>query len=272
MIEFYIISDCPAKGLYRNSKKAKREYQRYPEAKLMKFCSPGGIPAAKEYCAANGINVKKEEWEDLLTAGRMSRFAEKGTIDTPFYVPNKQEERERLNPEKSPGLPPDAEAVIYTDGSYIEAEMQNGKTIKSGGYAAIIIMRKINEAEIVISGYTKKAADSCYTELLAISKALSRLQRYRINGKVVLFSDAQSVVLDYNKKLAGWQDCGWKKADGNHIKHWRLWRKIWKKSQGFSLQVRWIKGHENKYNKRCDLTAYAEALLQMEKQEAETTV
>jgi ribonuclease HI len=272
MLEFYIISDCPAKGLYRNYKKAKRQYQRYPEAKLQKFCSPGGILTAKAYCADNNINVKKEEWEDLLTAGRLSQFALERTPDCPFLIPGRQEEGKRSNPAKSPGLPPDAEVVVYTDGSYIETEVQEGKTIKSGGYAALIIMRKVNEAEIAISGCTKKAADSCYMELLAISKALSRLKRYKINGKVALFSDAQSVVLDYNKKLAGWQECGWKTANGNYIKHWKLWRKIWKKSQGLTLQVHWIKGHANKYNKRCDSTAYAEALLQAREQETETAV
>ncbi len=272
MLEFYIISNCPAKGLYRNSKKAKREYQKYPEAKLQKFCAPADITAAKAYCADNDIGVKKEDWEELLTAGRMSLLAQKGSLDAPQPAQNKQEEKERNNQAKSPGLPPDAEVVIYTDGSYIEAEVQKGKTIKSGGYAAIIIMRRLNDSEIVISGATKKAADSCYMELLAIAKALSRLKKYKIGGKVALFSDAQTVVLDYNKKLAGWQECGWKKANGNYIKHWRLWRKIWKKSLGIALQVHWIKGHANKYNNRCDSTAYAEALLQIEKQEAGTAI
>lgn len=264
MLEFYIISNCPSKGLYRNSKKAKREFQKYPEAKMQKFFSPTDIPKAMNFCNTNDINVKKEEWEDLLTAGRMSQFAQKGTIELPQPIREKLKEETQNNPSKPPAFPQDAEVVIYTDGSYIENQMENGKILKAGGYAAIMVMRKVYDAEIAISGHSKKATDSYYMEMVAITKALSKLKKYNITGKVHLFSDLQSLVTDYNRKLAGWQECGWKKANGKHIKNWKLWRKIWKKTRGITLQVHWIKGHsKNKYNNRCDLTAYAEARLQM---------
>ena len=259
MLDFYIVTNCPGKGLYRNSKRAKREYQKDPEANIKKFQSPADIDAAQAYCAENDITVKKEEWEDLLTAGRMSEFAKHGRLDTPPAKTAKKADATGRSTE----LPLDADVVIFSDGSYMEYEIQVDKKVISGGYAAILILRNVCDAEIPISGHLSNAPDSGYMEMMAINKALKHLLKYNVTGKVILYTDAQSVATDFNQKAAGWADCGWVKPDGTHIKHWKLWRKIWKKSRLFpAFQMHWIKGHsKNKYNNRCHLTAYAEALL-----------
>jgi len=162
----------------------------------------------------------------------------------------------------NPLIPQNAVAVIYTDGSMIHTQRYSSERIDYGGYAAVLIIRAVGYAEIMISGRKRRPSSSEYMELLAIYKALKRLKKYRIKGKVVLYCDSSNIVDHYNNKLAGWQECGWKANDGKYIRNWRLWKKIWKKSKKLDLRVCWVKGHaESKYNKRCDFVALAEATL-----------
>ena len=162
----------------------------------------------------------------------------------------------------NPLVPENAEVVIYTDGSLISTNINTEEKIESGGYAAILIFRKMGDAEIMISGHKARPSNAEYMELLAISKALKRLKKYNIKGKVVLYCDALGVVNKYNTHLAGWQDCGWKRADGKYIRYWKLWKKIRKNSKKIDLRVCWVKGHaESELNQRCDEIARAEAKL-----------
>ena len=70
------------------------------------------------------------------------------------------------------------------------------------------------------------------------------------------------MVDNFNTKLAGWKDCGWKKENGKYIRYWKLWKKIWKNSKKMDLRVCWVKGHaESKLNIRCDEIARTEARL-----------
>ena len=78
----------------------------------------------------------------------------------------------------------------------------------------------------------------------------------------MLYSDCQMLVTDYNTKLAGWEECGWKKPNGTYIKNWKIWRKIWRRAKDITLQVHWVKGHaKNVYNNQCHFTAQAEAVM-----------
>ena len=71
-LEFYIVTNCPMKGLYRNLKTAKRQCQRYETAALHRFYSPGDISAARACCNEDGIKVTKKTWDDLYFAGKMT--------------------------------------------------------------------------------------------------------------------------------------------------------------------------------------------------------
>ena len=265
MLDFYIITDCTERGMYRKAKLAKRISQKNPESRLLKFQSPEDIPVAQAFCTENSINVTAQEWEDLLTAGRLSEFAEKGVLPPPS-------ETEKINipqecSKKKEALPQDAAAVIYTDGSYFEPDRNIKKRKKEalGGWAAVIILREFYDARIAVSGHATcmwHDHDSYYMELLAVAKALKRLREYDVNGKVMLYSDCQMLVTDYNTKLAGWEECGWKKSDGTYIKNWKIWRKIWRRAKDITLQVHWVKGHaKNVYNNQCHYTAQAEAVM-----------
>ncbi len=162
----------------------------------------------------------------------------------------------------NPLLSKNTEVVIYTDGSLVSTNEHTEEKIDSGGYAAILLFRKMNDTEIMISGHKARPSSAEYMELLAINKALKRLKKYRIKGKVVLYSDALNIVNKFNTKLAGWKDCGWKRADGKYIRYWKLWKKIYKYSKRIDLRICWVKGHaESQLNKRCDGVARAEAKL-----------
>ena len=264
MLDFYIITDCTERGLYRKARLAKRISQKYPEARLLRFRSPEDISAAQAFCNENGITVTSHEWEEILTAGRLSEYAKKGVLPPPSEVGKTDTKLEK--PKKETPLP-NAAAVIYTDGSYIEPDCDKKKRRKYalGGWSAIIILREFYDAHIALSGHTAcryEDNDSYYMELLAVAKALKRLRKYAFNGNIMLYTDCQRLVTDYNKKLVGWEECGWKKSDGTYIKNWRLWRKIWRRTRDIKLYVNWVKGHaKNAYNNQCHHTAQAEAMM-----------
>jgi len=265
MLDFYIITDCTERGLYRKARIAKRISKKYSEARLIKFQSPEDIPAAQEFCAKSGISVTVHEWEELLAAGRLSLYAENGVLPPPDENAIKVIRQECSNKKES--LPMDAAAVIYTDGSYIEYDSEKKTRIKEafGGWAALIILRDFSDARIMVSGCTRckcKVHDSYYMELMAVAKALKRLGKYAVNGKTVLYTDCQSLVTEYNTKMAGWEECGWKTSEGKFIRHWKLWRKIGRRTKDIELQIRWVKGHaKNVFNNQCHLSAQAEAMV-----------
>ena len=266
-MEFYIVTDCAERGLYRKHKKVKQLCQKNLEAKYVRFQSPTDIPAAQEFCTANGISISQQTWDDLLTAGRLSLYALNGTLP-PAPGPGAPDAQQDST-KKTAGLPPDAAAVIYTDGScfYETGQAQAlGKQPTLGGWAGAIILRDYYDAMVMVSGRTTRGPsreiDSYYMELLAVDKALKRLKKYEIHGKTVLYTDCLAVVTDFNEKLAGWAECGFQKANGKYIKYHKLWQKIWIRIQDLELKIYWIKGHaKNPYNELCHVSAQAEALL-----------
>ena len=266
MLDFYIVTDCTEKGLYRKAKTVKRICSRNIEARFHKFQSPQDIRKAQDFCVENSIHVTSREWENLIMEGRLRVYAEKGTLDNPDVLPAHSAGAKSSDPPAPGGshLPPDADVVIFTDGSYFE---ETDTYSACGGYAAIIIFRELADTETMTTGrVTKPGIDSTYMELTAICKALKKLRKYGMAGKKVnIYYDAQSLADDYQKKMEGWAECGWTKADGKHIKYHKLWKKIHKRQAALCcrLQLYWMKGHnrKNKFNSRCDAAARAEVLL-----------
>ena len=110
------------------------------------------------------------------------------TIKTkPVVLTKKQKRlREKYSEEVlNPSIPQNAEVVIFTDGSLVSTKKRTEETIDSGGYAAILVFRKMGDAEIMISGHKRRPSAADYMELLAISKALKRLKNIKL--KEVLF-------------------------------------------------------------------------------------
>lgn len=303
MVEFYVVAKCPMQGVYRNAKLVKKLSASYKDAEVQRFQSPEEIPQAQKFCEEKGVLVKKTIWRGLQnavtpcedpadTASVTIEPAGNKAVETVAMSPTKDdnkpaektvvnESREVNKPSALPvvrkntmpakqhqyppmQLPQWASAVIFTDGSVCPRE--DGKEQTAGGYAALMVFRFMANTEIMVSGHKKNPKDSDHMEMMAIYKALKHLKKYKLKGKgkVALYSDCKNIVEAYNTKLSGWQDCGWKLRNGKHVKHWKLWRKIWKVSRKVPLQVLWVKGHaNNRWNNRCDMTAKAEAKLRV---------
>ena len=196
------------------------------------------------------------------------KTGDKNNLDTIKTQPVKLSKKQKRLREKykeevlNPLLPKSVEVVIYTDGSLVNSNKYTEEKIDSGGDAAIIIFCTMGNTEIMISGHKARPSSSHYMELLAVHKALKRLKKYRVRGKIILYSDDLPMVNDFNTKLAGWKECGWKKENGKYIRHWKLWKKVWNNSKKINLRVCWVKGHaENEFNNRCDVVARMEARL-----------
>ena len=276
MLEFFILTNCTERGLYLKYKKVKRICRKNNEAQLFKYQSPRDIPAARNLCKNRNVSVPNHEWEALETAGRLSEFSEKGTLPPPLTV------RAELPPcpkKNKDFLPQDASAVIYTDGSFFPdaKRRKKGRKHDLGGWAAVLVLRDYHDAVIMVSGRTAKhkPIDAYYMELLAVERALKRLKKYDISGKTVLFTDCQAVVTDYNAKLAGWAECGFRKPDGTYIKYHKLWARVWRRVQDIIEQLRvcWVKGHNNNsYNESCHITAQAEAVMRLDRQKQDAPI
>ena len=276
MLDFYIVTDCSERGLYRKAKQVKRICHNNIDAKLFRFQSPQDITAAQKLCAKYGISVTSREWEELTVAGRLSVFAEKGTLAPP-PMQDKNDTTQNCHKNSADVLPRDAAAVIYTDGSYFPNghHTKKGRKTDLGGWASILVLRDYFDAMVMVSGHSEKnkKIDAYYMELLAVEKALKRLKKYDISGKIILYTDCQPLVNDYNQKLAGWHECGYRKPDGTFIKFRKLWKKVWNKTRDIKerLRICWIKGHAgNPYNVHCHIVAQAEAVMRLSRKNTGT--
>ena len=53
------------------------------------------------------------------------------------------------------------------------------------------------------------------------------------------------------KWIKGWKRRGWKRSDGQPLKHPDLWKAIWEQMQRHEVRASWTKGHNgNRYNQR----------------------
>ncbi len=285
MVEFYVVAKCPMEGLYKNERLARQASGPYRDAVVTRFEAPEGIPVAQKYCEENHITVNPSLWQSLrdrakneevarsLAAAEQEKVPEESSDsvvagetvvekkDTALPVVRKNTVPAKQHHNPAMQLPQWASAVIFTDGSVCPKGDET-----AGGYAALMVFRFMANTEIMVSGHKKHPKDSEHMELMAIYKALKHLKKYKLKGKgkVALYSDCRNIVEAYQTKLAGWQECGWKLRNGKHVRHWKLWRKIWKASRKVPLQVYWVKGHaNNRWNIRCDMTAKAEAKLRV---------
>jgi ribonuclease HI len=282
--------------MYKTEKLAKQVSASYKDAVIKRFQAPEDIPEAHKYCDDNLITVNPNLWQSLkdrVKADEASGMktadpAEEVGTDAGPVLPEQPAEAVvvgEAGDEKKPSalpvvrkntvpakqhratqmqLPQWATTVIFTDGSVLPMPGGDDKERMVGGYAALLVFRSMNETEVMISGYKEYPREPAYMEMVAIYKALKRLNKYKTGGKIVLFSDCMEVVTAFNSKLTGWHECGYKLKNGGHVKYWKLWKKIWKVSHKLPLQVQWIKGHaKNGWNIRCDKTAKAEAKLRV---------
>lgn len=113
-----------------------------------------------------------------------------------------------------------------------------------GGWAAII---QDGKKDVELSGGEPHTTNN-RMEMKGVIEGLKWIkEKHGTNRPVELFSDSTLVVKSLNE--------GWKRKANTD-----LWAELDAAMEGFSLTVKWVKGHaDNVYNQRCDLLAVSAA-------------
>ncbi|HPC05209.1 MAG TPA: ribonuclease HI [Anaerolineaceae bacterium] len=141
----------------------------------------------------------------------------------------------------------DNPVIIYTDGAC------TGNP-GPGGYAAVILE---NGGRREMSGGFRLTTNN-RMELLAAIKALQSLKQ---PSRVVLYSDSQYLIKNYNEgSVKRWKDKGWMRDRRNPAKNKDLWQQLLRLVEVHDVDFRWVEGHAgDKENERCDRLSVAAA-------------
>ena len=137
--------------------------------------------------------------------------------------------------------------IIYTDGAC------TGNP-GPGGYAAVIL--EDGERREISGGF--RLTTNNRMELLAAIKALQGLKK---PSRVVLYSDSQYLVKNYNEgSVKRWKDKGWMRDRKNPAKNKDLWQELLRLVGVHDVDFKWVEGHAGeKENERCDRLSVAAA-------------
>lgn len=147
---------------------------------------------------------------------------------------------------------------IFTDGSSKPGPRRGGI-----GILFVIIDKQTFEEvtdEIPHAGF--KGASNNQMELLAAAVALEEASEHDYLGKVsriVLYTDSQYVVSNYQRALFTWPNQKWSNPKGRPIENTEVWKRFVKAYMRIRLrkEIKWVKGHskKNPHNKRVDKLA-----------------
>ncbi len=150
---------------------------------------------------------------------------------------------------------------IFTDGSSYQKPRRGGIGIK----LVYVDHNGKEEIEDIPVFYSFKGATNNQMELQACLTALDEamkselLQRAR---KVLIFTDSNYVVKNYQNALFNWSRHRWQTMDNNPVLNAELWKKLLRavKRIGKRVEIRWIKGHaKNEHNRAVDKLAKTSA-------------
>ncbi len=137
--------------------------------------------------------------------------------------------------------------TIYTDGACLGNP-------GPGGYAAVIL--EGGKRREISGGF--RLTTNNRMELLAAIRALQSLKQ---PSRVVLYSDSQYLVKNYNEgSVKRWKDKGWMRDRKNPAKNKDLWQELLLQVEVHDVAFDWVEGHSgDKENERCDRLSVAAA-------------
>lgn len=148
---------------------------------------------------------------------------------------------------------------IYTDGSSYSAPRRGGI-----GILFVTVDDEGNERidEYPFPGYdgatnNQAELEACVQALRAITKRRPFIDPTPFR-RVVIRSDSQYVVENYNRALYEWQSNKWITRDGNPVANAEQWEDLIKLifRTGKRVEIRWVKGHrKSAHNKTADKLA-----------------
>ena len=159
-------------------------------------------------------------------------------------------EQPRAAAEMAAPSAPDADYIIYTDGSCLR------NPGGAGGWAAVIETAATGAVEEKSGG-----APETTNNRMELTAALMALSAVPEGARVALYTDSQYLKNAFTKFwLPAWKKRGWKKADGEPVLNQDLWVQLDAAFAARQVQFHWVKGHAgNPRNERCDVLARAEA-------------
>lgn len=159
-------------------------------------------------------------------------------------------EQPRAAAEMAAPSAPDADYIIYTDGSCLR------NPGGAGGWAAVIETAATGAVEEKSGG-----APETTNNRMELTAALMALSAVPEGARVALYTDSQYLKNAFTKFwLPAWKKRGWKKADGEPVLNQDLWVQLDAAFAARQVQFHWVKGHAgNPRNERCDALARAEA-------------
>lgn len=159
-------------------------------------------------------------------------------------------EQPRAAAEMAAPSAPDADYIIYTDGSCLR------NPGGAGGWAAVIETAATGAVEEKSGG-----APETTNNRMELTAALMALSAVPEGARVALYTDSQYLKNAFTKFwLPAWKKRGWKKADGEPVLNQDLWVQLDAAFAARQVQFHWVKGHAgNPRNEQCDALARAEA-------------
>ena len=119
---------------------------------------------------------------------------------------------------------------IYTDGA---CKGNPGK----GGWGVFI-----ENYNIKLNGFEENTTNN-RMELRAVIEVLNYLLINNYKEKLNIYTDSQYVKKGITEWIYNWKNNGWKSANKKQIKNMELWKDLYKLSNLFEIQWKWIKGH-----------------------------
>ncbi|MEI8337763.1 MAG: ribonuclease HI [bacterium] len=136
--------------------------------------------------------------------------------------------------------------IIFSDGS------SRGNP-GPGGWSAIVCFGEDKEMNIFELGGRELSTTNNRMELTGAIKAFEQLQKRKIEGDVILYSDSSYVINGISSWIKGWKANDWMTKDKKEVSNKDLWQMLDDVSQGFKVSWNVISGHVGiPGNERCD--------------------
>lgn len=135
---------------------------------------------------------------------------------------------------------------IFSDGSC--------KKGKNGAFGFIVV--KDSKIQLIFARREENTTNN-QMEINGLLASLIYVKKNKLNN-VTIFTDSEYVSRGYNEWMHNWRKHSWKRADGQGIKNYDLWKKLVELYDYFEANkikhtIQWVKSHStNKFNNKID--------------------
>ena len=139
---------------------------------------------------------------------------------------------------------------IYTDGACKENVRDNGVGCGMGGWAYVILdQEEGKDMEIVMSGSnSKNGTTNQEMEIIAVAEAFEALNNYKVNKKVILYSDSAYVINCFKDRWYDkWISNGWLNNKKKPVENRDAWERAINASKKFDVVFHHVNRNSAKF-------------------------